>query len=622
MPSILAFGLCFSWESLSIKVSSEGRKGPGLSHSAWQEESRLGVQALQQGNLAKAEVAFEAAREISFRLGDKPAEQAARVTSLLNLATLWRRKRSPEKERHYLDAAEAESREAPPNLRAKVLDARLDYLLGRGALELARKDLQERTELSAKDPVGSPGWMAGKKRQAQFQQIRGATTQDAEALEAARKLLVELEAQQREPRQAAYRAETLGGLAEVLTQLGRTQEALEAGRKVSELARVAFAHDPESIRIALANQLDLEFLAQDWEGFEALLQELRSRTEADLGEDHPEAGRLALRQAQHYDRLGKAPEARRLLQGILARFSEDRHGISAEAELALARLDQAQGDLEAAELHAINATDFQRRRLGDDHLKVAQAVHRLGCIRRDLARYLEAEDDLGEALALRIKHLGEKNLPITESLNSLAQLYRAWQKPEKAGETLRRALEIRQDLLGKDHPEVAVLYGNMGSLQLSRQRPQEARPYLEHAARILGQHRPAEAPELLHLQSDLGTCHLEEGHPEKAEAVLLPLLAKLERLFPEGSPLVGVVLHNLGAAALAKDKPQEAEPFLLRSLELAKLYQAGTHPRTQSAHGHLAHLYQTLKDPEKAAFHGAEAEKIQAQLEARQAPKN
>jgi tetratricopeptide (TPR) repeat protein len=130
---------------------------------------------------------------------------------------------------------------------------------------------------------------------------------------------------------------------------------------------------------------------------------------------------------------GRINEAETFLDEGNVRKNETGSHLEVASNLVLiGQLRRAQKRHEQAETYLTEALEIRRKILPPHHLLVAATELELGYTLTDLAKYVEGEKHLLQAMATRRQHLGASHPRTLESRGALLTLYRAWGKPEKA----------------------------------------------------------------------------------------------------------------------------------------------------------------------------------------------
>ena len=135
------------------------------------------------------------------------------------------------------------------------------------------------------------------------------------------------------------------------------------------------------------------------------------------------------------------------------------------------------GIYDRAEPLLTTALETRRRRLGPEHVEIAESLDSLATLAHTRGDFKRAEDLSRESLALRRKLQGNDHLDVTETMNQLAITLRRKETPEgnaEAEELYRDALATRRRLLGGEHELIAENLVNLGVLLYANRRDYES----------------------------------------------------------------------------------------------------------------------------------------------------
>ena len=192
---------------------------------------------------------------------------------------------------------------------------------------------------------------------------------------------------------------------------------------------------------------------------------------------------------------GKLDEARETLEQARAQLEREQSKgrVMAKVHLALAGLDDAEGDYAAAHDHAAAADAILRSRYGAEHPQRFEALNALGVAAFRVGDYEGAAEAYSLGLELAGDTLGPLDLAVGE-LN-LAEAYEALGQPRRAEPLLRRSLAALESELGPEHAELAIVHKALGAVLLASERPIEAEAELRRALELHAKHQasPVEA---------------------------------------------------------------------------------------------------------------------------------
>ena len=140
----------------------------------------------------------------------------------------------------------------------------------------------------------------------------------------------------------------------------------------------------------------------------------------------------------------------------------DRHPEVAQAlnDIALGQLYT--GDLAGAERSYLEAIDLGSALLGEDHPEVATMRENLGNVYFRQGQLDKTAKNLEVVLAMRRKALGDDSEPVGRTLANIGTVYRRAGNDEAAVKNYREAAERLSAKLGPEHPDVGTILLGMG----------------------------------------------------------------------------------------------------------------------------------------------------------------
>ncbi len=187
--------------------------------------------------------------------------------------------------------------------------------------------------------------------------------------------------------------------------------------------------------------------------------------------------------------------------------------------LLLSEIYLATGDFAAAEAKARRAGAIARTVFGDSSLRSLNCKLVIGKVTAAMGDFERAEEVLGVVNAQLRRKLGPDHIEVAEAETELALIqYQGGFKAEKVAPLLTDALRITEKNLGSDHPQFAGCLKNMAALYTDEGKLDLAAEYLEKAHAIytakLGAKNPGSA-EVLLLGGDVWRY---KGNVNKAES--------------------------------------------------------------------------------------------------------
>ena len=328
---------------------------------------------------------------------------------------------------------------------------------------------------------------------------------------------------------------------------------------------------------------------------------------------------------------------------VIRSQTTDDHPTAAQALNNLAKVFSAQSRYAEAEPLQVEAAEMYERLFGLEHWDAAVAQSNLAMLMTYLDRP-EAADSLHRlALAAKEKILGEDHPHIASSLSGLGRSLHARGLLGKAEPLYQRALKIRMQRFGDQHPAVGLILQRLGDLAYDQGRFASAESLylrvleidtinqggdpshvgidltrLGRVAYAQGNYDVAdfyyrEAVDLLQkggggnkmaLSAALtgyGRLLTETGKATQAEPGLRRALEiSLERL-PDGHRWTAEVHSVLGACLLRLKHYKDAETHLLKGFDVLQEKRGPEHRLTLETAAHLATLYKSWGNPNKAA---------------------
>ncbi|MFP5284416.1 MAG: tetratricopeptide repeat protein, partial [Thermoanaerobaculia bacterium] len=247
--------------------------------------------------------------------------------------------------------------------------------------------------------------------------------------------------------------------AEILRDLGRSQEALDEGRRALESARAS--HGPDSPEVIQALNMfgvllkDAGRASEAREHLEKALEISKARQA-----DGPEAAALHANLSAVLRDLGEREAARDHLEAALSlhrhAFGEV-HPTVATHLSNLAVLSRELGENERAFHYLRPVVNIVRQLYGDSHPQTARALTNVASSLRDLGEMEGARLHLEAALSINRQAFGDRHPTVAADLNNLSVVEREMGHTEAARQHLEEAAAAAAESLGEGHPLTAQL---------------------------------------------------------------------------------------------------------------------------------------------------------------------
>jgi len=187
----------------------------------------------------------------------------------------------------------------------------------------------------------------------------------------------------------------------------------------------------------------------------------------------------------------------------------------------------------------------------ENSLENAQAVSYLGQTYINTGKYLQAEEHLQRALALRQNLMNDANEVIAASYNDLGLVYSFMADNDKALDFYEKALTIYEKMHGNDHPKIAIANTNMGVVYRNSELYGDAVNDFETALKIWEKVYAGAHPVKAFVLANLGQTYLKMGDQKAALGYYERSLTMYESSYGKKHPDVARILNAIGNIKLA-----------------------------------------------------------------------
>jgi len=270
---------------------------------------------------------------------------------------------------------------------------------------------------------------------------------------------------------SAEAAESLGALSNMYSLWRKFEEAVKYAREAVDVARglygerslesAPFMYDLATALFGAGKPPEAKALAEE------ILRMVRERGEVRT----PEAAKAetdallilvsAATSEEDYKTLAALADERLALQK--KRFG-DRHPEVAQALSDVALSRNYLGDFAGAERTFLEVIDMDVALLGPDHPEVASARENLGNVYYRSGQLDKCAKNLEVVLAMRRKALGDDSESVARTLANMATVYKKAGNDEAAERTYREAIPRLTKKLGPEHPDVGMTLLGFGDL--------------------------------------------------------------------------------------------------------------------------------------------------------------
>jgi serine/threonine protein kinase len=261
-----------------------------------------------------------------------------------------------------------------------------------------------------------------------------------------------------------------------------------------------------------------------------------------------------------------------------------------------------QDKFDAAEQIARRSLRTRLEMADPDQVRIADCRSLLGDVFRGRGRWLEATEELRQALKCLQQVYGTKQHPNTWELTCvLGAVLRDSGKRAEARTLLRRALEEQRKILRIGHPYIALSLYEWAEYLLDEDDARQAEPALREALAIQRQVMPTDQRALGQTLASLGWALRCNGKAREGEQPLREGLEICRRRFPDGHRVTATVETRLGGCLTALGQLAEAEELLLRSHPILEKAPGTPPQRVVEAANRLVELYEAWGKADQAA---------------------
>ncbi len=240
---------------------------------------------------------------------------------------------------------------------------------------------------------------------------------------------------------------------------------------------------------------------------------------------------------------------------------------------------RSSGRSEEARPLLMEALALRRKILGDEHVLVAESLHNLANVERELRHPAEAERLTRQAIAIQRRAFPEGNRSLARGLNNLASLL--GDRAEAAGEAgrpllveaealAREGLAMEQRLFGEENDDVALSLNTLAAILFREGRTAEAEPLFRRSIALRRKLDGPLSPGLAKAINNLAVVLDKEGRLSEAEALHRQSLAMRRKLYPEGHQDLVRSLESLSDLRARQGDRNEAAALSREAQELKK----------------------------------------------------
>jgi tetratricopeptide (TPR) repeat protein len=226
------------------------------------------------------------------------------------------------------------------------------------------------------------------------------------------------------------------------------------------------------------------------------------------------------------------------------------------------------GLYDQAELWLEQSLEATKKRLGEEHLHVAESLNNLAEICRLQGKYKEAELRLKEVIELDKRFQRQEDPEFAQSLNNLAMIYGYQELYAEAENLHRQALALKLCLLGYENLSVAKSLNNLAEIYRLQVRYTEAEALYRQALTLFQHLGRQEHPAVAKILNNLALVSKSQGKYSDAESLNQQALELKRRLHGEAHPDVAISLLNQAKIYELQERYSEAESLYILALDI------------------------------------------------------
>jgi serine/threonine protein kinase/tetratricopeptide (TPR) repeat protein len=271
--------------------------------------------------------------------------------------------------------------------------------------------------------------------------------------------------------------------------------------------------------------------------------------------------------------------------------------LQAQILTAIGRTYRRLGVFDKAQPLLEQALTSARTAYGEEHVRVAQALHDLGVVFVEKGDYAAAIRSMEQALNMRRKLLGAEHADVAVTLAELGRAYQDEGFNQRAEPLQSEALRIRRKVLGEEHGETAVSLSDLASVLRLNGDLAGADALLRQCLEVNRKTRGEDHPNTAMTYHDLALIAAARGDLAAAESLLRQALATQRKTLGDTHPVVATTLNSLSRVLARQSRYDEAVPVLRDALNIAGPALGTDHQLFAIYSINLASVYIAQKQP-------------------------
>lgn len=274
------------------------------------------------------------------------------------------------------------------------------------------------------------------------------------------------------------------------------------------------------------------------------------------------------------------------------------------------RLTRVAGNYQLSARYAQDYLDLVRKNYGEEGIKYASALNKLGYILVLVGEYHKSEELMQKALSIYKKETGEGSNEVATMLNQLSMNLTAMARYEEAIGLLTKSIKMTTEAFGEKSTDLAYTYVNLGNALIYLGRNDEAeevfRKALEIRIKKLGENHYLTGA----TYSSLAVSLMVQFQFDDVEEIFLKAIEIKEDHFGKIHPGLANDYTQLARSFQLRARYYEADPIFRKALEISELTLGKYHDDTGKIYRRLASNLAAMKRYGEAELMFREALKI------------
>lgn len=302
-----------------------------------------------------------------------------------------------------------------------------------------------------------------------------------------------------------------------------------------------------------------------------------------------------------YFHIANYEKARVLLKKTIEVYSKhygENHIKTAQAIARMGAIERNVGNYQKAQKLLAQAMGVYEKHYGKNHKKIAWIYVYLGSVYRHIGQYDKAMKLLKDGLKIYSKHLGATSEKAAKASSYLAIVHKDVGNYEQAKVLLKNVLALYTKRYGKNHTKTAWVSVNLASIYRCLGEYKKALELLDFAYEVYNRQHAGNSLESAWTLGYIGVVHLEMGEIQKAEKLLMQSLENHKNHIDDKNIVIAWLKLHLGNTYRLLKEYEKSQRLLEESLAIHKRHYGPKHIKTAQV---LLGLGDTLIKQEKTA---------------------